>query len=584
MKKKIGFKIFAMIFVLVLIFLINTVASLVSMKTIDRAGSHITDHYVQIVSDFGVVAQYVERSQKYMNILAAVSPEEMGDPTGEVYEGIRVGIDADYAMVESVLDTMENHVNAISDRMLTERFETYVAYIEQIYAGIFKIRDMTDTRDYVNANIYLATELTPFIVGNQSVTEGLQMTISDGIASAADRYKSSIVQGQRMATWTILLFLMVVVLIIWIINRIIVKPASAANKQLSDIMDGIYKNEGDLTKRIDVMSEDEIGMLAVGINEFLKQLQQIIKEIVKDSGAMQYSISLINQDLSGSNDDVESVSAIMEQLSASMEEISATLFQINSHSSEVVQNVDEMKDKTDEGKQLVAGIKERADFIRKITDESRQNIETIILDKRTTLEDAINESRRVEEITSLTDDILDISSKTNLLALNASIEAARAGDVGKGFAVVAEEIRNLADSSRVTANNIQEISHNIVGAVERLTENAAELITFLNDTILPDYDNFSKATDTYHHDAENIDEFFTNFKCRADELQIIMNNVGNSLNGITTVMEESAQGVVLAARNTGNLVEEISDISREAENNLKLSQSLQREVERFTNV
>ncbi|MBR1692392.1 MAG: methyl-accepting chemotaxis protein, partial [Lachnospiraceae bacterium] len=158
---------------------------------------------------------------------------------------------------------------------------------------------------------------------------------------------------------------------------------------------------------------------------------------------------------------------------------------------------------------------------------------------------------------------------------------ARAGEVGKGFAVVAEEIRNLADSSRVTANNIQDISCHIVGAVGKLADHAAEIIEFLNDTILKDYDNFAMATDTYNKDAENVDTFFTNFKNQADELQQIMNNMGSSLSGITVAMDESAKGVVTAAESTANLADEISDIYKEAENNLSISDSLHGEVDRF---
>lgn len=581
MRKRIGMKIFTMIFVLVLIFCANSIASLISMRTVEEAGSRISRHYVQLVSEFGLVAQNVERSQKYMNILAAVPPEAMGDPTGEVYEGIRLGIDSDYATVQATIEMMHDHVNTIADDTLTEQFQAYLSYIDDIYAGIYKMRDMTDVRDYENANMYLSMELTPFIIGSQSVTQDLQATIDQGIAASSLSYHNSVEKGRVISYISLVVFLLIAIVIVLIVNHMIVKPAAVANRQLNNIMDSIHRNEGDLTERISVRSQDEIGILAEGINEFLDQLQQIMKKIKTESETMQDSIRLINTDLSGSSMDIDNVSSVMEQLSASMEEITATLSQINEHSEEVIRNVDEMNVKTDEGKHLVVEIKERADFIRKATDDSRNNIVKLIGDKRSAMEEAITESRRVEEITNLTGDILDISSKTNLLALNASIEAARAGEVGRGFAVVSEEIRNLADSSRVTANNIQDISNHIVGAVGRLTENAAEIIEFLNSTILTDYDNFAMATDTYNKDAENVDAFFNNFKNQADELQSIMNNMGSSLNGITQAMDESARGVVTAAESTANLADEISDIYKEAENNLKISDSLHGEVERF---
>lgn len=586
MKKRLGTKIFMMTLVLGLIFVVNTVLTFRSMKTIEKAGANISDHYVKMVSEFGVVAQNVERSQKYMNILAAVPPEVMIASGGsqEVYDGIRAGIDNDYATVQETLATMGDHIKKIGNSNLTSKFQDYQAYIDDIYEGIFKVRDYTDAADYVNGNIYLSTELTPFIIGNEGVTVELQDTINKGIDSSTAAYEASIKQGRMFAYLALALFVIGVVIIDLIVNKIIALPAKTANSQLSNIMDGIHNNEGDLTERIDVKSEDEIGTLAGGINEFLDQLQNIMTKIKTESERMQVSINQINDELGESNDNVNNVSAVMEELSATMEEITATLADLNDSSNEIIDHISAMNERTDEGTSLVVDIKTRADDMRKLTEESKENIVVMIEEKKETLNEAITESKRVDEIMGLTDDILEIASQTNLLALNASIEAARAGEAGRGFAVVAEEIGTLAGNSRETASNIQDISTNIVGAVNRLTENAEQIITFLNDTILPDYDNFAHATDTYQQDAENVDSFFEDFRDRAKELQGIMTTMGDGLSGIMSAMEESARGVSDAAANTGSLVVEIGDIHNEAEKNLEISNSLHGEVERFRNI
>jgi methyl-accepting chemotaxis protein len=106
------------------------------------------------------------------------------------------------------------------------------------------------------------------------------------------------------------------------------------------------------------------------------------------------------------------------------------------------------------------------------------------------LNQAIEDSKSVDQVNSLTNDILGISQQTNLLSLNASIEAARAGEAGKGFAVVADEIRQLAESSGQTANRIQEINGVVMHAVHNLSGNANNLVEYVQESILPEFENF----------------------------------------------------------------------------------------------
>ena len=122
------------------------------------------------------------------------------------------------------------------------------------------------------------------------------------------------------------------------------------------------------------------------------------------------------------------------------------------------------------------------------------------------MQEALENSKSVEKVAQLTEEILNISSQTNLLTLNASIEAARAGEAGKGFAVVADEIRQLADSSRETANNIQSINEMVIRAVQGLMKSSEEIIAYINKTILPDYESFVKSGQQYSEDAAmNVD-------------------------------------------------------------------------------
>ncbi len=583
MKQHIGSKIFGMILALVLIFAVNASLSFAELSRIERSGKQISEDYVEMVSSFGVVAQCVERSQKYMNILAAV-PKEVLLSSGadeSVYEGIRTGIDVDAALAEEALLDMKGHIERIGDASLSDSFAAYEAYIGEIYVKIRSIREYTDAYDFGTANYVLAAEVTPFILEGQNITEGLQGEIEAGISRQAAAYALSVRQARLISGIALGVFVLGLMIIVVLVNRLIAKPAGDANRQLSRIMDGIHNNAGDLTERIRVSTRDEIGTLAEGINEFLDQLQRIMQKIRTDSEQIQESVRLINDGLGASTNNVNGVSAVMEELSASIEEICATLTGLKESGEEIIRQVEDMNQQTGSGSELVAEIKERAGAIRRLTDESRRTIVTLIGDKKASLSEAIEESRQVEEIQRLTADILSISGQTNLLALNASIEAARAGEAGRGFAVVAEEIGVLATDSRQAAGHIQDISSTIVGAVGRLAESAEEIIAFLNETVLPDYDNFARAADTYHQDAENVDGFFADFRDRAEGLQHIMESMGEGLSDISRAMDESARGVVEAAGGTSDLAAEISNLYGEAEKNKQISDSLQDEVGRF---
>lgn len=198
------------------------------------------------------------------------------------------------------------------------------------------------------------------------------------------------------------------------------------------------------------------------------------------------------------------------------------------------------------------------------------------------LNQAIEDSKSVDQVNSLTDDILNISSQTNLLALNASIEAARAGEAGKGFAVVADEIRQLADSSRETANNIQEINSVVIQAVHNLSENANTLIVYLNEKILPEFENFVQSGAKYKQNATFVESTMKDFSEKTVDLKQAVNEIAASINTITTAIEEGARGVTGAAESTQVLVEDIENIANRMDENQAIAEGLQKETEVFT--
>ena len=296
---------------------------------------------------------------------------------------------------------------------------------------------------------------------------------------------------------------------------------------------------------------------------------------------MNNSVHRITKSIAESNENATGVSAVMEELSASMEEMTSTLSSVSGGVQEGLGISKEMNTLAKQGADFITGIKKKAQGIKDDTVKSKNSTVSMIRDIRALLEVAIKNSKNVNKINELTNEILSISSQTNLLALNASIEAARAGESGRGFAVVADEIGKLATNSATTANNIQSISVMVTQAVEELSKNADEMLQFIDERVLVDYDKFVDVATQYHDDADEVNRTLQHFYNNARQLADTMEDMTNSIEGIAAAVNESTDGVTNAARNTGHLVSALDGIEKEAHANRDISELLSGEVSKF---
>ncbi|MDE5825342.1 MAG: methyl-accepting chemotaxis protein, partial [Lachnospiraceae bacterium] len=259
----------------------------------------------------------------------------------------------------------------------------------------------------------------------------------------------------------------------------------------------------------------------------------------------------------------------------------ATASNVNSMAGDVDENVNELADASGNLQDYANEMEKRASELESKAVSNKNNTSSVIEEILDSLKKAMEDSRSVDRVNDLTNEILSISSQTNLLALNASIEAARAGEAGKGFAVVADEIRQLADSSRETASNIQNINNMVTAAVHELVRNSDEIVKYINETILPDYDGFVQSGIQYREDAVHVNEIVTRFNDMSGGLRTIVAEITESIRGISLAIDESANAVTMAAMNTNDLVEGIAQISKQMEDNSSVSIQLRQESDRF---
>jgi methyl-accepting chemotaxis protein len=236
---------------------------------------------------------------------------------------------------------------------------------------------------------------------------------------------------------------------------------------------------------------------------------------------------------------------------------------------------------TEEGNEASNSIKGEADSIKEAAAHKKEETGTRMQTLSSVLEESVQNAEKVSLINELTNDILEIADETNLLSLNASIEAARAGEAGRGFAVVASEISNLAENSRQTAGKIQNISTEVTAAVKSLSENAMQVVSFINTTVLADYDAFVDTGSKYEFTSDIIAGLLNGFMSSADELNAIVANMSDSVEEIISAVEESSRAIEMSAENSSEIVTEFTEIGAAMEENSEVALRLDENTRRF---
>lgn len=377
--------------------------------------------------------------------------------------------------------------------------------------------------------------------------------------------------------------LLVVVIVIMLGLRLwVIGPVKKATKQVDELVEGIRCNKGDITKRIHVGSRDEVGRLAIAINDLVAQMQIIIRAITEGCGQMEEKQADIISNVEKVNATADHTMQNLGIMSEGMQLVTGAIDGVQQDTGVLDHTVENMLEVAQNGRDYAADIKEKAGKMKATAVESKQEATLVMKEIDTAMTESIANSRQIHKITELTEEILGIAGTTNLLALNASIEAARAGEAGRGFAVVAEEIRKLADSSRESANNIQEISNRVVESVEELSENATRLLEFMNTRVMKDYDALEDTGSNYHEAADHVDEMMNEFGQKIDELLSVLQNVNTANTQMEATVGDSTEKLSAVEKNNQGLQQEMKDISYAVEELAASAGQLKESIRCFT--
>ncbi len=479
--------------------------------------------------------------------------------------------------LKQLLDDYNPYVTLETKRNYRIICENYTSLVKECGNVIAYSAAGKNEEAYKTANGSIAKYSNNIEKAISSMREHVNSVTQEERKSLESTYRASVVT----CTFTIAISIIALLFVVFAVVTMVIKPLLRTQKEINGIIVNIDNKKGDLTQRVTPINNAEVDAVGKGINVFMTKLQAIFKAVVTNSARMERVVDDVRQSVQTSNSSVSDLSALTEELSATMQDISENASVINTNTDNVAKEVELIAEKTDELTGYTKDMKAHAQSMESVARTNMESTDRKVSEILEVLQKAIEDSNSVKQVNSLTNDILNIASQTNLLALNASIEAARAGEAGRGFAVVASEISQLAAASQEAANNIQRINAVVTNSVTNLSDNANGLVSYINDSILPEFERFVESGVEYNDKASFIEGTMTDFKEKTDSLKQSMLEISSSINTISHAINEGVNGVVSAADSTQLIVEDMDNISHKMDENYEIADSLKKETSIF---
>lgn len=375
------------------------------------------------------------------------------------------------------------------------------------------------------------------------------------------------------------LILIIVIALGTLMSRSIAKPI----KQLTQVIDqnaALDFRENKISGRLS-KGQGETAVMSRALDSMRGNLVGMVEKLADTAEKLQANADGLKGIVEELNSNSCDNSATSQELAASMEETSATTQIIDEKMSGINENAKKIGTLTTEGEKNAQDIIEKAEGLKKNTEEANAKTIEIYSKVKKESDAAIEKAKEISQINVLTDAIAAIASQTELLSLNASIEAARAGEAGRGFAVVAGEIGSLASQSTDTANNITAIVSGVKDAAESMERCLMQMIRFMEETVITDYETFIKVSEEYSADARGFSGSMKNINDSITELEENIGDITNSIQDINRTVNEAAISINDIAEKATDMVGYASDTGEKATDNADFARQLDDIVKQF---
>lgn len=559
------------VFVLGIVSIFSNILAVRNVRSVNTNATQIANGYMSCLSELADIQEETQSIHKLG--LSHIVATDLNTMIGLV-DSIR----GEEAVLEGYLEEFKIYVTGEN----REAYEQLLTAYEGMKYEIANLMAYSAAGNSAEAYALANGAISEYASVMENSIAAMQAVVNENAEDAKGQLAQVYTTSLTFSVITVIVSIIALLAALFSVLGFVIQPLSKTEKEITGIIKDIDNREGDLTRRVTILSNREVAAVGSGINVFMGKLQDIFKIIINNSSRMEQVVNEVRDSVQTSNNSVSDLSALTEELSATMQEMSENVSTINHNTAAVEGEVNVIAERTIDINSYTKEMKEHADRMEAAARTNMESTGRKVNEILSVLNKAIEESNSVNQVNNLTEDILNIASQTNLLALNASIEAARAGEAGKGFAVVATEISQLAAASQEAANHIQQINSVVISAVHNLAEHANGLVQYMNDAILPEFESFVESGGEYKKKASYIESTMGEFEKKTDSLKVTMGEIAAAINTIAHAIEEGVNGVANAADSTQELVYDMDNISRRMDENFEIAGDLKKETAIFT--